>query len=84
MTADLTIPADEQERGAHALAVDLHERLVGVLLDDREEVVEQLELARGQLVATERRQRRGASSPPAGCSLSEMSAHPISRRSYSR
>ena len=49
--------AGEHERLLDAVAVDRDERLVGVLLDDREEVAEQLALARGELgaaTATER------------------------------
>jgi hypothetical protein len=48
--------AGEQERVGHAPAVDLDDRLVGVLVDDREEVGQELlldgrELARGRLLA---------------------------------
>jgi hypothetical protein len=40
--------AGEHERGLHTVAVDCHQRVLGVLLDDREEVAEQLPLALGQ------------------------------------
>jgi hypothetical protein len=76
--------AGEEERSAHTLAVDLHERLIGVLLDDGEEVPEELALARGQLIGTERGQRRGA--PYAACrmlALRDVSPSNL-RRSYSR
>ena len=41
--------AGEHERRADGLAVDRDQRVLGMLLDDREEVGEQLALARGQL-----------------------------------
>jgi hypothetical protein len=40
--------AGEDERGGNGIAVDRDERVLGVLLDDREEVGEQLALALGQ------------------------------------
>jgi hypothetical protein len=42
--------AGEDERVDHARAVDRQGRLVGVLLDDREEIRQQLPLQRGQVV----------------------------------
>jgi hypothetical protein len=44
--------AGEDERLLDARPVNLDERLVGVLLDDREEVREQAALALGQLGST--------------------------------
>jgi hypothetical protein len=49
--------AGEDERVGDARTVDLDDRLLGVLEDDREEVGEQLLLGRGQL-AVDRSQRR--------------------------
>ncbi len=43
--------AGEHERVFHAIAVDLHDRVGGVLGDDREEVVEQPPLGLAQLAA---------------------------------
>jgi hypothetical protein len=51
--------AGEGERRLDARTVDLDERCLGVLLDDREQVAEQPALARGQ------RLRRGAQGPSA-------------------
>ena len=41
--------AGEDERGCDRVAVDRNERVLGVLLDDREQIGEQLALALGQL-----------------------------------
>jgi hypothetical protein len=50
--------AGEEERVGHTIAIDLDDRLVGVLEDDREEVPEELLLDRRQLAAFRQRRRQ--------------------------
>jgi hypothetical protein len=47
------------ERLLNPVTVDRERRLVGVLLDDREQVTEQFALERRQLGAVDERSRRG-------------------------
>jgi hypothetical protein len=53
------VHAGVDERLLDPLPVDRERRVVGVLLDDREQVTEQLALERRQLGAVDERSRRG-------------------------
>jgi hypothetical protein len=53
------VHAGVDERLLDPVPVDRERRVVGVLLDDREQVTEQLALERRQLGAVDERSRRG-------------------------
>jgi hypothetical protein len=53
------VHAGVDERLLNPVTVDRKRRLVGVLLDDREQVTEQFALERRQLGAVDERSRRG-------------------------